>query len=304
MAKVISILNRKGGVGKTTLSIALAETIVWERSEDVLLIDLDPQASASEALMSPAAYEQVREADRTLPCHLQKRLDREKVPASQIVFAMAHALEKRHSVRLDLVPNDERLWDLEWDMATGERKRFEGVVQGVLDELAAPYDWVLIDCPPGRIATQRVATSLSDFLLCPVIPSRLSHWGMDRLRSEFERAEEDERAKWAFALNAWSGKRDPTTLKWIGSVENHGFLDKLMQANLDQYMVGHQAGQSNAIREERLIQHAVPDREIFRRRIARLRETPRRMVTLNEIYEDSADVLRKLLGYIEGRLTP
>ena len=45
MGKVVAVVNRKGGVGKTTLTVALADTLISEKAKDVCVLDMDPQAS-------------------------------------------------------------------------------------------------------------------------------------------------------------------------------------------------------------------------------------------------------------------
>ena len=51
-AKIVTVLNRKGGVGKTTLTIAIADTLISEHRADVTIVDLDPQATASQVLLA------------------------------------------------------------------------------------------------------------------------------------------------------------------------------------------------------------------------------------------------------------
>ncbi len=56
MAVCVSLINMKGGVGKTTLATQIAWHAVLRRDKKVLLIDLDPQANASQSVMSPQKY--------------------------------------------------------------------------------------------------------------------------------------------------------------------------------------------------------------------------------------------------------
>ena len=51
-ANIVTVLNRKGGVGKTTLAIGIADTLIAEHQEDTTIVDLDPQATASRALVN------------------------------------------------------------------------------------------------------------------------------------------------------------------------------------------------------------------------------------------------------------
>ena len=56
MAICVSLINMKGGVGKTTLATQIAWYAAWQLDKEVLLIDLDPQANASQSVMSPQTY--------------------------------------------------------------------------------------------------------------------------------------------------------------------------------------------------------------------------------------------------------
>ena len=56
MAVCVSMINMKGGVGKTTLASQIAWYAAVQLDKKVLLIDLDPQANASQSVMSPQTY--------------------------------------------------------------------------------------------------------------------------------------------------------------------------------------------------------------------------------------------------------
>ena len=64
--KLVAAVNRKGGVGKTTLVIAIADTIVSEFKASVIVVDADPQASASIALIGPGTTLKRSEEKRSL----------------------------------------------------------------------------------------------------------------------------------------------------------------------------------------------------------------------------------------------
>ena len=64
MAKSISFINMKGGVGKTTVTCQLAWYATYFLNKKVLLIDLDPQANASQSIMGPQKYVEYLDSDR------------------------------------------------------------------------------------------------------------------------------------------------------------------------------------------------------------------------------------------------
>ena len=75
MSKVVSFINMKGGVGKTTSSVTLAETCAAEFGWRVLLLDLDAQASASYALCGADRYEKAVRSERTLAAYFDRVAD-------------------------------------------------------------------------------------------------------------------------------------------------------------------------------------------------------------------------------------
>jgi chromosome partitioning protein len=66
-AKIVAVLNRKGGVGKTTLTIAIADTLIAEKKADVTIVDLDPQATASQVLLTEREFAARTENHENLP---------------------------------------------------------------------------------------------------------------------------------------------------------------------------------------------------------------------------------------------
>src|SRR6476646_3085481 len=66
MAYVTSIINLKGGVGKTTITVALAHFLALEHGKRVLVVDLDPQTNATVSLIPEMEWKRRDEAGRTI----------------------------------------------------------------------------------------------------------------------------------------------------------------------------------------------------------------------------------------------
>ena len=66
MTKIISIINLKGGVGKTTTTVQLAECLVSEFKKRVLVIDLDPQTNATIAMIGEDKWEELDRQNKTI----------------------------------------------------------------------------------------------------------------------------------------------------------------------------------------------------------------------------------------------
>lgn len=188
--KVVSIVNRKGGVGKTTLTLALADTFVGETEQPydparpvVVAVDLDPQASLTRALLydssGPSEGGRLKAAldeGRTLASAIDDRLRRGQ---RRLEEYLTHGVGPA-GFTYSLLANEARAWDVE---RKGLRKpgeaKLKAALTEVIDELARSYRYVLIDAPPGQTALAEAAIQRSDLLLCPIAPDHLSFWGLE-----------------------------------------------------------------------------------------------------------------------------
>ena len=89
MTKVLSVINLKGGVGKTTLTVALAEVFAAKFGRRVLVIDLDPQTNATVMLIGDEKWRELDERQRTLPHLFQRALDGKPVDLADIILPEA-----------------------------------------------------------------------------------------------------------------------------------------------------------------------------------------------------------------------
>jgi chromosome partitioning protein len=129
MTRIISIANRKGGVGKTTTVINLGVALA-QMKQKVLLIDIDPQGALSAGLGIDAF-----DLDETIYTIL---MDNE-FPVNQVISPV--------QAYLDLIPANADLSAAEIELIPEIRR--ELVLRRVLEPLNSWYDFVLIDCPPS-----------------------------------------------------------------------------------------------------------------------------------------------------------
>ncbi|MFB2645601.1 ParA family protein [Raphidiopsis sp. BLCC-F218] len=182
-AKVISICNLKGGVGKTTLVMTLAEYLAGDTIYDkrVLLIDLDPQTNLTSAMMSEDVWEwEYDQKGLTLP-FLLKNVDYflEKPHSTRFIVQdqVSNVRNKNSFNCLHLIPSSPRLFDVQEYLPANA----VAILHNILTPLKEKYDYVLIDCPPSINNVIKSAFYASDFCLIPCVPSRMSIHGLELL---------------------------------------------------------------------------------------------------------------------------
>jgi len=160
MTTTLAIANQKGGVAKTTTVASLGAALA-ELGHRVLLVDLDPQACLTFSLG-------IDPEDLELSVH--QVLTRGLAPTEALVTT---------EDGVDLLPATIELARAEADllMRTGR----EQVLRGVLEELDADYDWVLLDCPPSLGVLTVAALTAADGVLIPLQCETLSHRGVGQL---------------------------------------------------------------------------------------------------------------------------
>ena len=183
-AKIVTVLNRKGGVGKTTLTIAIADTLISEHNADVTIVDLDPQATASQVLLNEMNFKARTEKYENLPGLIAALLKAEEEPDKLLfrIDGLAKILGQPRD-RLRLYPNSDAFWDLEAvEIANDNGKRLNEAVTKFLQQEKQDRHYILIDCPPGQSITARAAVDASDLVICPMNPDHYSVWGKELLK--------------------------------------------------------------------------------------------------------------------------
>jgi cellulose biosynthesis protein BcsQ len=188
--KIISIVNRKGGVGKTTVTLGLADTLIAETEKPyragtpvVVTVDLDPQGSLTRALLYDRSegaeqtklLETFREG-RTFAACLDDRLRQAPKEASSYLTHGVGPVGKHYA----LLSNESTAWNTERSaLRSAGEDLLKEVVAATLKELAAIYRFVLVDAPPGQTVIAEAAIQASDLVLCPTSPDLLSYWGLE-----------------------------------------------------------------------------------------------------------------------------
>jgi chromosome partitioning protein len=164
MVRTIAVANQKGGVAKTTSTVAIGAAIA-ESGARVLLVDLDPQASLSYSLgLDPDSL------DVTIHDVLVGR-----VPIGKTIHQLAEC---------DVVPSNIDLAGAEAYLLT--RTGREYALRTALEDLEMHYNYILIDCPPSLGVLTINALTAADEVLIPLQCEALSHRGVGQLLETIE----------------------------------------------------------------------------------------------------------------------
>ncbi|MEH0471782.1 ParA family protein [Streptomyces sp. B21-097] len=189
MAHVISTINLKGGVGKTTTTAALAEFLSAEFNKRVLVIDLDPQTNLTTVLIGEQKWKNLNDSGYTLATLFQDALRPEDESPQ---FDLGKTLQRNVSSvdavrRVDLLPSSLDLIDVQDRLASMSSGRFYSnnptdllrrAVRKILDD----YDFVLVDCPPNLGIVTLNGLRISDGYIIPTIPDVLSTYGIPQIQ--------------------------------------------------------------------------------------------------------------------------
>jgi chromosome partitioning protein len=187
--KTISFVNMKGGVGKTTTALNVADYLARVDQKSVVVLDVDPQFNATQCLFKPEEYVEHLKSGKDTILNV---FDIEESSVASVVSGVARvepkALSEIGLVKKDQIstlPGNIDLYRLE--MIAGEGREFS--LKRYIEEALAPknVDYVIIDTPPTPSMWMTSALIASDYYVIPVRPDPLSMIGIDLLRSIIER---------------------------------------------------------------------------------------------------------------------
>jgi chromosome partitioning protein len=180
MAVVVSLINMKGGVGKTTLAAQLAFAATTSRRRlRTLALDLDPQANLSQALLSPERYvKHLRDKKPTIVQIFEQYFPPTDDSGNPRPFDVRDVILKEPTIRddLDLIVSRLELSNTLKNPHNKERRLAKALAQ-----VADDYDLILIDCAPTESILTEAAYYASRYVLVPVKPEFLATIGLPLL---------------------------------------------------------------------------------------------------------------------------
>lgn len=157
MSIIISLLNHKGGVGKTTSAINIGAALV-QLGKQVLLVDLDPQANLTISLGIP----------------------RQKVTIYENMRGEAEIAPYKFKEGLDIVTSNLDLSGAEMELINEAGREF--ILRELFEPLKHEYDYIIIDCPPSLGLLTLNALTTSNFVMIPMQTEFLALQGIVKIK--------------------------------------------------------------------------------------------------------------------------
>ncbi|PID82560.1 MAG: sporulation initiation inhibitor Soj [Clostridiales bacterium] len=163
MAKVISVFNQKGGVGKTTVSINIAAGLS-RKNKSVLLLDIDPQSNCSSGINSIEIENGIYE------------LLSGEVGIDEVIINVKK--------NLDLLPSTSDLAALPLEISD-ETSNYD-LLKNSISDISDNYDYIIIDCPPALGILSINALAASDSIIVPIQTEYFALEGVSKLIETIE----------------------------------------------------------------------------------------------------------------------
>ena len=197
MAYFLAVANRKGGVGKSTISVMLAHAFAAWGHKKVLLIDLDAQSNSSLILLGGAHWIETQRKSKNIAAYIEDRMYAPNPIADYVVTGAGDITDSAgRAPNLSLLPGSLRFEDMQDELITYYSRHNTPFHQAKIKcaslfrqalTFAAPLaDVVIMDCAPGLSNATAAALALAGKVLVPFRPDAVSEFAVDRIASIIE----------------------------------------------------------------------------------------------------------------------
>lgn len=193
MAYFLAVANRKGGVGKSTVAVMIAQALAVWGGKRVLVLDLDSQCNASLILLGGQGWSEARKAQKSIADYFFDLFDENHPePRDYLVHGAGDVKDKSGKpARISLLPGSLMLEDVQGELYVKEARqakdpdivglRVRGRLERLLRRFEANFDVVILDCAPGLSFAALAAFKAADKVLVPFRPDYVSQLAVDRV---------------------------------------------------------------------------------------------------------------------------
>ncbi|MEL6857337.1 MAG: ParA family protein [Pseudomonadota bacterium] len=194
-ATIAAVANLKGGVGKSTTTLMLADGLAYYYGADVLVVDLDPQANSSQMLLTDRGLQMAFEQGKGVHHLLNQFMQNEPPNLGNLILPNAVTLEELRRAEerderkgwISILPahTQLRLTEMELEEKLYSKgmapSRLAGYLAGHLEKALEPlvnlYDVILLDTPPYLSPMARAGLSIANQYITPTLADSVSIWG-------------------------------------------------------------------------------------------------------------------------------
>ena len=236
MPKVVTIVNFKGGVGKTTVTVNLAASLSHYKGKKVLIIDMDPQSNSTSYLMNFVDKFNLISQKNIYT------LVEEIINSSNNVNVQNYILRANEKIpKLDILPGFFKMLDFDklcnqYSKISG--KNYKNIIKNMLP-LFKNYDYILIYTPPSIKIETVNAILASKYFLVPYTPEPMVHHGFDFLLNKIIKITSgldtplDQKCKFLGVIFTKVNKTIKKHAEWIDTCVNRMKMDHMLQLGIN-----------------------------------------------------------------------
>lgn len=195
MGIFLAVANRKGGVGKSTVTSMLAHGFAAMGEQRVLVVDLDTQCNSSIILTGGEKWDWARRNRKTVADYFDEKYDKPRLRPEDFILHNVSDIEAPLG-SLSVLVGSIDLEDIEnqflhnraragQDLKTSEQAVLSKLVS-MLSNLGDAFDTVIFDCPPGLSFSAKAALRLAHKVIVPFRPDFVSSYAVDRISTVIE----------------------------------------------------------------------------------------------------------------------